>query len=51
MDRAFRNDLWYEAFSFTHVQLLTQGLSDHTPLSLHFPPLPKLKTIFLFCDI
>ena len=23
IDRAFHNDLWYEAFSFTHVQLLS----------------------------
>ena len=37
--RAFHNDLWYEAFSFTHVQLLPQGLLDHTPLRLGFPSL------------
>ena len=46
IDRAFHNELWYEAFSFTHVQLLTQGLSDHTPLSLSFPPSLNLNPGF-----
>jgi len=51
IDRALHNELWYEAFAYTHVQLKAQGLSDHTPITLSFPHLPKPKNTFLFCDM
>ncbi|KAJ8422223.1 hypothetical protein Cgig2_027508 [Carnegiea gigantea] len=51
IDRALHNELWYEAFAYTHVQLKAQGLSDHTPVILSFPHLPKPKYTFLFCDM
>ncbi|KAJ8453404.1 hypothetical protein Cgig2_008288 [Carnegiea gigantea] len=51
IDRALHNELWYEAFAYTHVQLKAQGLSDHTPVILSFPHLPKPKNTFLFCDM
>ncbi|KAJ8419565.1 LOW QUALITY PROTEIN: hypothetical protein Cgig2_004596 [Carnegiea gigantea] len=38
IDRAFYNELWYEAFTYTHVHILSQGLSDQTPMILSFPP-------------
>ena len=41
----------YEAFACTHVHIMAQGLSDHTPVRLSFPPFPKPKSTFIFCDM
>ena len=51
IDRAFHNNLWYEVFSYTHVKLVPQSLSDHTPILVGFPSLPKPKSTFQFCEM
>ncbi|KAJ8419759.1 hypothetical protein Cgig2_017670 [Carnegiea gigantea] len=51
IDRVVHNGLWYEAFAYTHVHIMAQGLSDHTPVILSFPPLPKPKSTFIFYDM
>ena len=33
------------------MHLKAQGMSDHTPVILSFPPLPKPKSTFIFCDM
>ena len=51
IDRAFHNSLWYAQHDFTHVQYISQGLSDHCPILISFPQCPKPKYSFLFCDM
>ncbi|KAJ8438738.1 hypothetical protein Cgig2_013784 [Carnegiea gigantea] len=51
IDRALHNELWYDACAFTHAHFKPQGLSDHTPIVINFPHLPKPKPTFLFCDM
>ena len=38
IDRAFHNELWHEAFTYTHVHILSQGLSNHALVILSFLP-------------
>ncbi|KAJ8426465.1 LOW QUALITY PROTEIN: hypothetical protein Cgig2_018385 [Carnegiea gigantea] len=35
------NDLWYEISDFSHIEYMSESLSDHTPLVLIFPNSPK----------
>ncbi|KAJ8430484.1 hypothetical protein Cgig2_021730 [Carnegiea gigantea] len=51
IDRALHNELWYDAFVYTHVHYKSQGLSDHTLIIINFPHLPKPKPTFLFYDM
>ena len=51
IDRAIVNIHWYEVFDYTHNQYLANGLSDHSPMFIHFPSSPKPKRTFLFCEM
>ena len=51
IDHVFLNDLRYDSFDFTHSTYLPNGLSDHTPIILHFPSSPKPPSRFLYCDM
>ncbi|KAJ8435302.1 hypothetical protein Cgig2_026394 [Carnegiea gigantea] len=41
----------YEVFDFTHNQYLVNGLSDHSPMLIQFPPSIKPKKKFQFCEM
>ncbi|KAJ8419765.1 hypothetical protein Cgig2_009194 [Carnegiea gigantea] len=49
--RALYNDLWHGTFVFTHVNFMTEGLSNHTPITLSFPYCPEPKHSFIFYDM
>jgi len=51
IDHVFLNDLWYDSFDYTHSCYLANGLSDHTPIILQFPTLPKPSLVFQYCDM
>ncbi|KAJ8419892.1 hypothetical protein Cgig2_017702 [Carnegiea gigantea] len=51
IDRALHNELWYEGFAYTHVDYMTQGLSDHTPITMSFPHFLRPRNTFQFCDM
>ncbi|KAJ8437171.1 hypothetical protein Cgig2_010932 [Carnegiea gigantea] len=51
IDRALHNELWYEGFAYTHVHCMTQGLSNHTPVTMNFPHFPRPRNTFQFCDM
>ncbi|KAJ8419394.1 hypothetical protein Cgig2_013291 [Carnegiea gigantea] len=42
------NELWYELFDFTHLEYVSESLSDHTPLVLTFPHCPRQRSPFRF---
>ncbi|KAJ8420079.1 hypothetical protein Cgig2_019935 [Carnegiea gigantea] len=51
IDRALINIHWYEVFEFTQNHYLTNGLSDHTPMLIKFPPHQSQKenSYFVTC--
>ena len=51
IDRALYNDLWHDTFVFTHVNFMTQGLSNDTPITLSFPHCLEPKHSLIFCDM
>ncbi|KAJ8419347.1 LOW QUALITY PROTEIN: hypothetical protein Cgig2_025466 [Carnegiea gigantea] len=51
IDRALTNIHWYKIFDFTQNQYLTNGLSDHTHMSIQFPTSPKPKGKFQYCEM
>jgi len=51
LDRVFINHWWHDCFDYTLAKYLPQGLSDHTPVLLHFPATVKPRTSFQFCDM
>ena len=51
IDRVFINILWHEVFDYTIAKYLPQGLSDHTPILVHFHTSPKPPHQFQFCDM
>ena len=51
IDRVFINCLWHEEFDYTMVKALPPGLSDHSPLLLHFHAPPRPPPQFHYCDM
>ncbi|KAJ8419651.1 hypothetical protein Cgig2_020573 [Carnegiea gigantea] len=51
IDRVFVNGYWHVNFDYTHSKYLTNGLSDHAPILIHFPSSPKPRKNFQFCDM
>ncbi|KAJ8421613.1 hypothetical protein Cgig2_010180 [Carnegiea gigantea] len=51
IDHVFLNDLWYDSFDYTHSSYLPNSLSDHTPILLQFPSLPRPPSVFQYCDM
>ncbi|KAJ8435261.1 hypothetical protein Cgig2_026000 [Carnegiea gigantea] len=51
IDRVVANSIWHMDMGYTHVQHLTEGLFDHTPLKINFPHCQSRKSIFRFCEM
>jgi len=48
---SFINGYWHDTFDYTQAKNLANGLSDHSPILVHFPYAPKPRSHFQFCDI
>lgn len=51
IDKFLANSQWCDAFNYTHIRCLPEGLSDHSPLKFGFPSCPKQKGSFQFGEM